>query len=90
MLARSASKPAAFATRDRYLDETGEATVCVQDTRIDIHRVPDGLQVEWDATFFSDDHDVVFGDQEESGLAIRVASPLRVLGGVGTVLGGLG
>lgn len=81
----SSGDRASFATRDRYLDETGEATVCTQDTRIDIHPVPDGLQVEWDATFFSDDHDVVFGDQEESGLAIRVASPLRVLGGVGTI-----
>ena len=76
---------ASFATRDRYLDEAGETTVCLQDTRFHIRRVPDGLQLDWDSTFLSKTHDVVFGDQEESGLAIRVASPLRVTGGSGVI-----
>ena len=39
-----------------------------------------------DAEYRSEDHDFYFGDQEESGLAIRVASPIRVQGGNGTIL----
>ena len=76
---------ATFATRDRYMDPSGEKTICMQDTSYRWQRVDQGLRLDWDATFFSDEHDVVFGDQEESGLAIRIASPLRVDGGSGEI-----
>ena len=76
---------ATFATRDRYMDPAGEKTICMQDTSYRWQRVDQGLRLDWDATFFSDEHDVVFGDQEESGLAIRIASPLRVDGGSGEI-----
>ena len=39
---------------------------------------------------FRSEKDFYFGDQEESGLAIRVASPLRVSGGNGTILNNRG
>lgn len=39
-----------------------------------------------DARFDSPDADFYFGDQEESGLAFRIASPFRVQGGNGTIL----
>ena len=40
----------------------------------------------WDSTFQNDKRDFYFGDQEESGLAIRVATPLNVQGGTGTII----
>ena len=43
-----------------------------------------------DARFQSPVDDFYFGDQEESGLAFRVASPLRVQGGNGTILNDVG
>ena len=37
-------------------------------------------------TFRNEQRDFYFGDQEESGLAVRIASPLRVKGGNGTII----
>ena len=77
---------ASFATRDRYLDREGNETICFQDTRYRFRRVEEGILLEWDAEFYNDDRDFVFGDQEESGLALRIASPLRVQGGNGRIV----
>jgi len=82
----SSGLEASFSTRDRYLDKTGTTTVCVQDTSYRFRRIPTGIQITWEATFYNDDRDFLFGDQEESGLALRIASPLRVKGGKGRIL----
>ena len=82
----SSGREATFSTRDRYLDEQGTGTVCVQDTNYRFRRVPAGIQINWEATFYNEDRDFLFGDQEESGLALRIASPLRVKGGNGRIL----
>ena len=76
---------AAFSTRDRYFDETGKKTICLQDTAYHFRRIDEGIVLDWDAEFYNDERDFVFGDQEESGLAIRIASPLRVQGGNGEI-----
>jgi hypothetical protein len=54
-------------------------------THYNFPRVAQGILMRIDATFQSEDDDFYFGDQEESGLAIRVASPIRVQGGNGTI-----
>ncbi|MCB1232064.1 MAG: PmoA family protein, partial [Verrucomicrobiae bacterium] len=77
---------ARFATRDRYLDQDGKTTICLQDTRYRFRRIDEGIVLDWDATFFNDERDFAFGDQEESGLALRIASPLRVQGGNGEIV----
>ena len=82
----SSEGEARFATRDRYLSEDGTKTVCLQDTRFRFRRVPQGLVLDWDAEFYNDARAFTFGDQEESGLALRIASPLRVQGGNGRIL----
>ena len=82
----SSGKEATFSTRDRYLDKEGSRTVCVQDTSYRFRRVPAGIQINWEATFYNEERDFFFGDQEESGLAFRIASPLRVKGGKGRIL----
>jgi len=75
-----------FTTRDRYLNEAGNETVCIQETRYGFREVEEGILIDWDATFYNDERDFAFGDQEESGLAIRIASPLRVQGGNGRIV----
>ena len=77
---------AAFSTRDLYQDEAGKETICVQDTCYQFRRVDEGIVIDWDVEFYNDDRDFVFGDQEESGLALRIASPLRVQGGNGRII----
>lgn len=77
---------ASFRTRDRYLDSSGENVVCWQDTRYTFRRTLDGIDLEWEAEFYHPEQDFTFGDQEESGLAFRIASPLRVQGGNGTII----
>ena len=64
----------------------GDLIVCTETTHYHFERVPEGLLLRIDAEYQSDDHDFYFGDQEESGLAVRIASPIRVQGGNGTIL----
>lgn len=77
---------ASFATRDRYLSSHGNETICLQDTRYHFRLVVDGILLDWDAEFYNEDRDFTFGDQEESGLALRIASPIRVQGGNGRIV----
>lgn len=81
---------ASFSTRDRYLTRDGGSTVCFQDTRFVFREIDEGIVMEWDAEFYNDERDFQFGDQEESGLALRIASPLRVQGGNGEILNNRG
>ncbi len=82
----SASKDEArFATRNRYLSEDGKRTVCIETSRYRFLRRTEGVYIVVEAEFRSDERDFYFGDQEESGLAIRVESKLRVEGGRGAI-----
>jgi len=66
-----------FAVRNSYRDQKHpDEEVCSEDCRFDVRVVPEGYLVLWDATF-SADKEFTFGDQEEMGLGIRMATPLR-------------
>lgn len=80
---------ASFKSRDRYLSADGKETICMQDTRYLFRQIDSGILLDWDAKFYNDERDFTFGDQEESGLALRVASPLRVQGGNGEIVNDL-
>jgi hypothetical protein len=77
-------KPAAegeggrFAVRNRYT--SGDKTICEEVCRIAIQPRPAGTLVIWDSTFRGPD-DFYFGDQEEMGLGVRVATRLSVKNG---------
>jgi len=64
-----------FATESRLLTTTGQP-VCTQLSRFTLAARPAGCLLVWDATFSADFGDVSFGDQEEMGLGVRVATPL--------------
>ena len=65
-----------FAVRNRYERADGEL-VCYETCRIKILVRPAGYLLVWDSTF-SANRDFYFGDQEEMGLAFRVATPITV------------
>lgn len=68
----------AFAVENHFLSaDDPDKTVCREVCRYTIRVLPPGFLLTWDATFASD-HEFSFGDQEEMGLGVRVATPLRV------------
>lgn len=79
-----------FAVRNRLLSEDGQRVVCDETTRYQFSKAPEGWLLRIDAEYLSDDRDFYFGDQEESGLAVRVASPIRVQGGNGAIVNSRG
>jgi hypothetical protein len=84
----------AFQMRFAYRNpEQPEATMCREDFRCEIRVMEGGYLVMWDSTFTSR-REFSFGDQEEMGLGLRVATPLRaqrqaeagVAGGTGEIV----
>ncbi len=67
-----------FAVRNAYIAD-GQ-TVCEEICRIRFDWCPGGYVITWDSTF-SGDREFAFGDQEEMGLGVRVATPLSVKSG---------
>jgi hypothetical protein len=82
-----------FAVHNRYLTAgNAGAPICDELFRCEVRLVPAGHLFLWDSTFTSD-QEFAFGDQEEMGLGLRVATPLRaqrqdeggIAGGTGTI-----
>jgi hypothetical protein len=61
-------------------------TVCRETARYTVVTRPAGYLILWDSTFTSESNRALdFGEQEEMGLGVRVATPLAVKGGSGTI-----
>jgi len=67
-----------FAVRNRYRSEGGDATICREVCRYTILTRPAGTLLIADSEFSSEEGDFAFGDQEEMGFGVRVATPLTV------------
>lgn len=67
-----------FAVRNQYLTTDGRNTVCEETCRYAIRLVPQGYRIEIRSEFSPVESSIVFGDQEEMGLGLRVASSLAV------------
>ena len=67
-----------FAVRNEYLANDGTQIICQETCRYSFMSRPAGYLIVWNSEFKSADGDFVFGDQEEMGLGIRVATPLSV------------
>lgn len=72
-----------FATENRLETLAGEA-IGLLTSRIGIMARPGGHLLIWEAEFSSTTGDLVFGDQEEMGLGVRLATPLTEKNG-GTI-----
>jgi hypothetical protein len=85
------------AVRDGQVTFTAENTfraanggeICKQTSRLALAARPAGYLLIWEATFRSEQREIVFGDQEEMGLGVRVATPIAVKQG-GTILDAMG
>jgi putative membrane-bound dehydrogenase-like protein len=80
-----ADKAVSWTVRDEYLTENATEIVCNQDTAFQLSCTPDGLLLKIESEFYNDQRDFSFGDQEESGLCLRVPPNLTVQNG-GTIL----
>lgn len=67
-----------FAVRNDY--RSMDKSICSELCRIRISVLPSGYLINWDSRFSGDD-DFSFGDQEEMGLGVRMATPLTVKSG---------
>ncbi len=81
-------KRAEFKTIDEYRTAK-DKLVCRQKTTYTFERDPDGYRIVVDASF-SSPKQIVFGVREEMGLGVRVASPIRVRQGNGSILSSTG
>ncbi|HUF62378.1 MAG TPA: PmoA family protein [Verrucomicrobiales bacterium] len=66
----------AFTVRNLYLD--GERQVCREESAFRFRRSGTAFMLDWDSRFMALDEELVFGDQEEMGLGVRVATPIAV------------
>ncbi|MDB5386855.1 MAG: hypothetical protein JWM11_2501 [Planctomycetaceae bacterium] len=67
-----------FTVLNRYLSTDEKAIVCEETCQYTIECVSSGYLLEIASEFRPEKSDLVFGDQEEMGLGIRVATPLAV------------
>jgi putative membrane-bound dehydrogenase-like protein len=65
-----------FAVRNKMLTNDGKKTFCHQVSRYTIIKRPSGILMVCESTFTRDESDFWLGDQEEMGMAIRVATPI--------------
>jgi hypothetical protein len=65
-----------FTVENRYA--SGGGTICFETCRIRIEALDGNPLIRWESTFTNPEKAFVFGDQEEMGLGIRVATPLAV------------
>jgi hypothetical protein len=69
----------AFTVRNRY--KNGDSVICEELRTTGFVTRPDGYFILIDSRFSAPDHSFFFGDQEEMGLGVRVATPLAVTNG---------
>ncbi|KPL10391.1 hypothetical protein AMJ85_05885, partial [candidate division BRC1 bacterium SM23_51] len=75
-----------FAVRNAYLSQGDAKKVnCREVCRYTLVVRPSGYLLIWDSTFTADAKEFYFGDQEEMGLGVRVATPITEKAG-GTIL----
>ncbi len=68
-----------FTVRNSYRDQQhSDVTVANEICRYSITALPSAFVLVSDSLFWSDDRELSFGDEEEMGLAVRVATPLAV------------
>ena len=67
-----------FKVLNHYLATDSDAVVCSEECTVQVRKVDAGYVIAIASDFTSTSGDLRFGDQEEMGLGIRVATPLAV------------
>lgn len=74
---------ASFGVKNRYLGKDGKV-VCLEIANYELIKNSDGYLIRMESNFTSD-KELVFGVKEEMGMALRIASPIRVKQGSGSI-----
>jgi len=69
---------ASFRVQNDWLSQNNETVILKEETQFRFRLVHEGYLLEWDTSLVAATGDVVFGEQEEMGLGLRVATPLAV------------
>lgn len=75
---RAAGETGEFTTVQHYWKADNTAVIAEETCRVVVQTTPTGYLLALDSTFHPVNTDLVFGDQEEMGLGIRLATPLAV------------
>jgi hypothetical protein len=75
-----------FEVRNRYVTASHGTFLCMEDVKYSLSRSEAGMLLTVDIHYRNPDRDFYFGDQEESGIGIRLASAFRVDTGTGRIL----
>ena len=67
-----------FSVENVYLKNRSNEQICRELCRYEFLASNHGVLMNWDSTFESDEADFYFGDQEEMGLGVRLATPIAV------------
>jgi hypothetical protein len=70
-----------FTVLNIYLAADGRKALCRETCTFTVHARPGAVLLVWDSEFRSDEGAFTFGDQEEMGLGVRVATSLTVKNG---------
>jgi hypothetical protein len=73
-----------FAVKNQYFANDGKKLLCTETARYTFVVRPSGHLLVWESTLATEQPELVFGDQEEMGLGVRVATALIVKNG-GTI-----
>jgi hypothetical protein len=69
--------------RNRYLASAGGEPFATEDCRLAFYVRPAGYLITWESTLTANKGELQFGDQEEMGLGVRLATLLAVVSGKG-------
>ncbi len=77
------NKQGSFSVLNHYMNDA--TIICQEECSIRVSYDNNGVYIFWDSVFFSTNDPFYFGDQEEMGFGIRMATPLIAKNG-GTIL----
>ena len=79
----SRTEAAGFTVRNRYLSAVGKTPLCSELTRYRFYPRPTGMLILVETWIEAEHGPLSFGEQEEMGLGVRVATPIAVSSGRG-------
>ncbi len=72
------AETARWTVQNRYQSTDGEQTICEETAHYSVKLVPQGYLLDMTSEFRPNKQQLVFGDQEEMGLGVRLNTPLSV------------
>jgi hypothetical protein len=75
---RTSGGTGTFGVLNRYWSTDAATAIAQEECYLRVVVLPEGFRIEWTSSFAPLGEQIVFGDQEEMGLGLRLATPLAV------------